>query len=159
MKRIIPFIVVLLSVSFVQGQDLLTSIKDFGGMAVCWERTNAAKTLLVSEQWMKPAGTSMLGMGRTVQDGRTSDYEYMRIEQRDDGIFFVAQPLANSTETSFKMKSLQPGIVIFENLAHDFPQRVIYNFTKTDSLKARIEGRMNGQSRGIDFPFVRTKCG
>jgi len=159
MKRILFFSVILFSVSLAQGQDLLTSIKDFAGMAGCWERTNAAKTLIVSEQWMRPAGTSMLGMGRTVKDGRTSDYEYMRIEQRDDGIYFVAKPLANTTETSFKMKSLQPGIVIFENLAHDFPQRVIYNFSKADSLTARIEGTMNGKKSGLDFAYVRAKCG
>ncbi len=41
-------------------------------------------------------GTSILGMGRTVKDGKTVDWEFMRIEQRADGIYFVAKTKGQS---------------------------------------------------------------
>lgn len=158
MKVIGLISIFVLSAICVAAQNMVTSIADFKGMAGCWERNDKVKSLLVSEQWMKPAGTSMLGMGRTVKNGKTADYEFMRIEQRSDGIYFISKPMANSEETAFKMKSLEMHRVVFENPTHDFPQRIIYNFGKPGRLAARIEGNNNGKFMGIDFPLVRAKC-
>jgi hypothetical protein len=45
--------------------------------------------------------------------------------------------------------------IVFEDPAHDFPQRVIYRKNADGSVTARTEGTMNGQLRGVDFPFKR----
>lgn len=140
------------------GQNRITEIAGLDGMAGCWERRDASKKLLVSEQWMKPAGTSILGMGRTVRDSKTTDYEFMRIERRDDGLYFIARPKANTDETAFKMISSTLNEVVFENKDHDFPQRVIYRFRATE-MTGRIEGTEGGKFLGIDFPMKRVKCG
>ncbi len=148
----------ILLCSFVSfGQNQVTSIRDFDGMAGCWERNDKAKNLLVTEQWMKPAGTSILGMGRTVKNGKTVDFEFMRIEQTDDGIFFIAKPAANKEETTFKLKSSTLNEIVFENPEHDFPQRVIYKL-QDKKLIGRIEGNNNGKFLGIDFPMDKVKC-
>ena len=131
------------------------TIENFAGMAGCWERNS--KGSLISEMWMKPAGSSILGMGRTVKGGKTVDFEMMRIEQREDGIYFVAKPKSNAEETPFKLKSSAAGEFVFENLQHDFPKRVIYKVNGT-SLTGRIEGAENGKSKGFDFPMTRTNC-
>jgi hypothetical protein len=107
--------------------------------------------------WMKPAGTSMLGVGRTVKDGRTTDFEFMRIEQRADGIYYVARPRANTTETAFKLKTAAGTEFTFENAEHDFPQRIIYKIN-VNVLAARIEGARNGKSMGFDFNMNRISC-
>lgn len=135
----------------------VTSIEDFDGMAGCWEHKDTAKNLLISEQWMSPAGTSILGMGRTVKNGKTVGFEYMRIEQNADGIFFIARPHENKEETAFKLKSSTLNEVVFENLEHDFPQRVIYKLQGTKMI-GRIEGNQNGKFLGIDFPMNKVKC-
>jgi hypothetical protein len=46
-------------------------------------------------------------------------------------------------------------VVVFENLSHDFPQRVIYRRNADSSITARIEGTVNGEARGRDFPYRR----
>ena len=145
------------SIAFGQKIDPVRSISDFDGMAGCWERNDTAKSVLVSEQWMKPAGTSILGMGRTVKNGKTVDFEFMRIEQRADGIFFVAKPKANTEETAFKLIRSTKNEVVFENPEHDFPQRVIYKLEGT-KMTGRIEGNENGKFLGIDFPMNKVKC-
>jgi hypothetical protein len=149
----------LLAALFVTAMNCYTQtpLADFKVMAGCWESRDDSKKLLISEQWMSPAGTSILGIGRTVKNEKTTDWEFMRIEQRPDGIFYVAKPKANSAETDFKLISTDESRFVFENKAHDFPQRVIYTVTK-DSFTGRIEGEMNGKSRGIDFPMNRVKC-
>ena len=120
-------------------------------MAGCWERKDDAKKFLVHEQWMSPAGTSILGMGRTVKNGKTTDWEFMRIEQRDDGIYFIAKPKGNSDETAFKLISSGPNQLVFENKAHDFPQRVLYKIEGT-KLTGRIEGIITVNLSGSTFP-------
>ena len=42
--------------------------------------------------------------------------------------------------------------VVFENAAHDFPQRVIYE-RDGDVLKARIEGDMGGQQQAMAWEY------
>ncbi|CAN5357728.1 DUF6265 family protein [soil metagenome] len=145
----------LASVAF--GQEKAVEIANFDGMAGCWERSDKAKSLLISEQWMKPAGTSLMGMGRTVRGGKTVDFEFMRIEHRVDGVYYVAQPKANAEETAFKLIRSSANEFVFENKAHDFPQRIIYKFEAT-KMVGRIEGDDKGKFVGIDFPFDRVKC-
>lgn len=143
---------------FVSATAAQTKLADFAGMSGCWERRDDAKKLLISEQWMAVEGTSIIGMGRTVRNGKTTDWEFMRIEERADGIYFVAKPRANPTETDFKLVRSANGEYVFENAAHDFPQRVIYK-PAGDKIAARIEGTIQGKSKAIDFPLTRAKCG
>jgi hypothetical protein len=42
---------------------------------------------------------------------------------------------------------------VFENLEHDFPQRIIYRRNQDGSLTARIEGDRGGRIVGMDFHF------
>ena len=158
MKTIKIIGLIVLSWVCVSGQNKVTSIADLGGMAGCWERRDDAKKLLITEQWMSPAGTSILGIGRTVKDGKTTGWEYMRIEKRDDGLYFVSRPKENAEDTSFKLIRSTASEFVFENTEHDFPQRVIYKL-QGEKMTGRIEGTMNGKERGIDFPYVKVKCG
>lgn len=140
-----------------QAKNSFTEIKDFDGMAGCWERRDDTKKLLVSEQWMSPAGTSMIGMARTVKNDKTTGWEYLRIEQRTDGIYYVAKPRENPEETAFRLISSNLNEVVFENKEHDFPQRIIYKLQGT-KMTGRIEGNNNGKFLGIDFPMNKVKC-
>ena len=45
----------------------------------------------------------------------------------------------------------------FENPAHDFPQRVVYERTSDDALLARIEGEQAGKAASVDFPMKRAQ--
>ena len=136
-------------------EDKPPTINDFAWLSGCWENQNSK--LSRDETWSKPAGGSMIGMGRTVVNGKTTEYEFMRIHQEADGIYYTALP-SGQTETTFKLIKMDGKKVIFENPTHDFPQRVIYGQNPDGSLFARIEGEMKGKKHGIDFPFQRTTC-
>ena len=157
MKVIALILFAVLFATTVTAQRKINSINTLAGMAGCWEQKDAAKKLLISEMWMSPAGTSILGMGRTVKNGKTTGWEYLRIEQRDDGIYFVSKPKENAEDTAFKLIRSTLNEVVFENKDHDFPQRVIYKLQGT-KMTGRIEGNDNGKFLGIDFPMVKVKC-
>lgn len=123
----------------------------------CWASVNGEAGS--GEQWMPPAGRSMFGMSRTVRDGATVAFEFMRIAEEESGkVVFVAAPSGQQPAT-FELLSLSDNEVIFENPDHDFPQRVLYRLMPGNLLTGRIEGTVNGAARGIDFPMKRTECG
>ena len=106
---------------------------------------------------MKPAGTSILGVSRTVAKGRTVAYEFLRIQKQESGdIYYVAHP-SGQAQDSFKLAKYDKGVLFFENPQHDFPQRIIYRLNG-NSLIARIEGTSKGKQRSSDFPMLKTNC-
>jgi hypothetical protein len=125
-------------------------------MAGCWEG-RYENGRIVTEQWMKPLGGTMLGMSRTVRNGMTTEFEYVRLEQAADGsIRYVALP-SRQAEASFTLLSIAERTAVFENPAHDFPQRIIYRFVSPDSILARIEN-ITGGGAGHDYPYRRVPC-
>lgn len=122
----------------------------------CWAVDG--KEAGTGEQWMAPAGGTMLGAGRTVKDGRTAGFEFMRIRSAEKNpLEFVAQPSGQS-ETIFTLVANSEDSLVFENLDHDFPQRVIYRRVSTHQIIGRAEGNISGSLRGIDFPMSRIPC-
>jgi hypothetical protein len=47
--------------------------------------------------------------------------------------------------------------VAFENLQHDFPQRIIYWMEKDGSLRAKVEGTMNGKAASEEWSWTKAK--
>ncbi|MEP6591853.1 MAG: DUF6265 family protein [Gemmatimonadota bacterium] len=104
----------------------------------CWELHRGGQT--IEEQWMRPLGGSMLGMARTVKGETLVEYELVVIREEGDRLSYEAHPSGQPT-TTFKSIVLDDRSVVFENLQHDFPQRVGY--TLSDSgVTAWIEGTM-----------------
>ena len=100
----------------------------------------------------------MLGMARTVVNGKLREYEFTQIRQDQDGaVDYVARP-SGQAEASFRLVRLQNKEAVFENLEHDFPQRIIYRLQSDNSLFARVEGTLKGQTRGIDYSYKRARC-
>jgi hypothetical protein len=107
---------------------------------------------------MAPRAGFALGSMRTVRgDSMVVEYHQLRIFQRGGHAVYHAAP-SGQTPAEFEAKTTSDSMVVFENPAHDYPQRIIYRKRGTDSLVARIEGDMNRQSRAVDFPSVRVQC-
>lgn len=134
------------------GRQETEAIERLAWLSGCWTQSRANG--VVEEQWMTPRGGSMLGMSRTVIGGKTTEFEFVRIAIVDGALAYVARP-SGQAETAFPVKSIEDGVVVFENLSHDFPQRIIYRRNADASVTARIEGTVNGEARGRDFPYKR----
>ena len=133
-----------------------TEIAELAWLSGCWQSDGSHRQ--VTEHWMKPEGGTMLGMNRTISGGKTAAYEFMRIEQEENGdIYYVAQP-SGQKEARFKLTKAADDEAIFENPEHDFPQRVIYRKREDGSLLGRIEGERDEEETVIDFPMQRVSC-
>jgi len=120
----------------------------------CWAMESNDR--LVEEQWLPPRASSMLGVGRTTRGTTLVDYEMVLIRERGDQLSYEAHPV-NQQPAVFMSTTIGDRSIVFENLKHDFPQRVGYE-RKGDRLAAWIEGPQNGQTRRIDFAYERVSC-
>ena len=109
-------------------------VTDAAWLTGAWHSDGGAEEL-----WTAAAGRTMLGVGRTVVQGGTMAFEFMRIEERADGLVFVAHPSAGAG-VEFRRTACRPDLLRFENPTHDFPQRIEYRRTGADTMEAEIEG-------------------
>src|SRR6266850_2648121 len=118
------------------------TIADLAFMAGSWSGVEG--TTEMDEHWTAPGGGAMLGLHRDVAGGKMVSFEYARIEERADGVFFMASPRGKPA-TPFRLVKLEGKKAVFENPEHDFPQRIIYWLEADGSLSARIEGTQGGK--------------
>jgi len=131
------------------------AVDDLSWMAGYWTGADDPR---YEELWLAPAGGVMVGIGRDARrEGRVS-FEYLRIEPRADGAYYVAKP-SNQPEAAFRLASAGPGPrAVFENPAHDFPQRISYAL-EGDVLTATVSGIVDGKERSSTFVMKRTPFG
>ncbi|HKR15121.1 MAG TPA: DUF6265 family protein [Pyrinomonadaceae bacterium] len=130
------------------------TIADVSWIAGDWQTAPGGRRQ-IEEHWTKVAGGSMMGVSRTIAGDKTVEFEYLRIEQRADGIYYVAHPKARCPGTDFKLTKASANEAIFENPQHDFPKRIIYRKTGEDGLTASIDAGEG--SKAMSFPFQRMK--
>jgi hypothetical protein len=125
-------------------------------MAGCWTPEQGEAGSI--EQWLSPAGGTMLGVSRTVKNGRTVEFEFMQLRTNAEGkLVFIALP-SGQKQTTFVASAVGPNSVTFENPQHDFPQKVTYRLDSPGRLIGRIEGNRGGTLRGVDFPMRKVAC-
>ena len=144
-------VTVCLLVSFTPQSATITELAWISGD---WQTAPGGRRQ-IEEHWTGVAGGTMMGMSRTAVGDKTAEFEYLRIEQRADGIYYVAHPKARCPATDFKLTKASATEAVFENPQHDFPKRIIYRKTGADSLTASIDGGEG--SKAMTFSFTRMK--
>lgn len=110
----------------------------------------------VEEVWLPQAGGALLGMSRTVKDGRTASFEFMRIVFDGTTAQYRVQP-GGAPEVVFNQSDAGDGWIRFENPAHDFPTRIEYR-RKGDALHAFIAGP-GRDGKEMRIPYDYRRCG
>lgn len=139
----------LASASLLGAQD----VKSVAWIAGHW--TGTMGKAQIEENWIAPAGGAMLGVSRTCVGERMVAFEFLRIETRKDGVFYVAQP-GGRPATAFRLTKAEDGLAVFENPEHDHPKIIVYKRDGT-ALVATIEGDEGGRHKKQSFRFERAK--
>lgn len=98
------------------------SIEALSWMAGCWE-TAPSDGNLYEEVWLAPRGGVMLGVSRTLREGRAVAHEFLRIGEEDGTLVYLADP-SGQTPTRFTASEVGDRAVTFVNPEHDFPQTI-----------------------------------
>jgi hypothetical protein len=125
-------------------------IASLSWLAGNWVEDGKSRT--VRERWAGPYGGVLLGIGVTTQADTAKSYEFFRIAKTAAGLSYFASP-NGASPTEFKAVEICAGKVVFENKAHDFPQRVIYTKGANGTLNARVEGLLKGKLEGESWAY------
>lgn len=129
--------------------------QQFDWLLGCWESTRPNST--ITERWTKSNG-EYTGVGKVMQDGKRVVFETLVIRPTvRDAFELVASPVGERP-TVFLATVVSHRQVMFEDLDHDFPQRIMYRSDDDEMLHARLEGRVDGQQKSADFPMRRVDC-
>ena len=112
-------------------------VQDLAWLSGTWRSTEGET--VQEECWTAPMGGTMFGIGRTVIGGRTRFFENLRIEERPDGLVYVASPLGRG-ETAFELRAGGPQRARFENPEHDWPTSIEYALQPDGRLTATVSG-------------------
>lgn len=139
------------------------SLDDLAWLKGCW-RTEAPREAesgsQTTEVWIDPPGPALLGYSFTQGEGQVQGWEQMRIDAADGGRpRFVAMP-GGGAPVEFRMAEqfnldAPTQIAVFENPAHDYPQRIAYQRDR-NRLTATIS-RADG-SDPHTFEYRRIVC-
>ena len=121
-------------------------------LAGSWSETKGEVT--TRESWEARDG-ALVGTGETVRPGKPAHVERMKITAEPAGATFTAI-LPGQPPTPFLLRPGKEGEAVFENKAHDFPQRVIYRRCGAD-LCARVEGTLGGKPQFQEWRYARVK--
>ena len=149
MKRLVLTLLLLAATPALAGET--AQVADLAWMAGSWSQETAKG--VVRETWLPPLRDAMAGMTQTHRPGKPPVTEFSTITREPAGVTFTAY-VGGQPPTAFVLKPGKPGEAVFENLAHDFPQRVIYRRCDAD-LCARIEGIVGGQVQAMDWRYRR----
>lgn len=107
----------------------------------------------VSETWLGPGNGLMVAANLSTFAGGRRTFEFLRIAQTPEGISYFASP-GGRPPVEFKLKESGEKRAVFENAAHDFPQRILY-WREGEALVARIEGEIKGEKKQQEWRFSR----
>jgi Domain of unknown function (DUF6265) len=131
-------------------------IADFAFMAGCWQGGDAQTAL--EENWMRPGGGTMMGTSRVLAAGKTVFSEFVEVAEKPAGLVMTVALGIGQPGVAFTRIAAGADEVVFENPAHDFPQRIRYRKVSDTSVTARIEGVEKGQAKGEDYVFRKVPC-
>ena len=122
---------------------------DLDWMAGYWLSCDAR--MEVAELWTTRRGGVMLG-GSVTYGIQAFGWEQVRIETTIDGatMQYVARPRGATGDTVFRLARSSRNEAVFENAAHDYPQRIVYR-REGDTLVARTEDMAGGNRQ--DFRY------
>ena len=159
-----------------------TTLEALAWLRGCWLGSVNRREFL--EQWSPPRGGMMVGFSHTVvapkyqgtvkekmeaaekapadpSKDKTQDFEYLRLEQRADGVYYVAVP-SGKREVAFKLSEVSEEsgakVFTFTNVVDEFPQRLIYRRGKEGWLYAQVTGKTGVAGSDIVYPMQHVDC-
>jgi len=142
-----------------QPTTLPLTIEALGWLEGCWR--GAVNQREFREYWLPLQGAMLVGAGHTVMQDKTQDFDYMRVEARSDGVYYVVAP-SGKPEAAFKLTAIVDDghgtDFSFSSGGTEYPQRIVYHRGSEGWLYASVEGKLNGEDHKVTYPMRRIAC-
>lgn len=135
-----------------------------------YEKINAANWLLgnwenksvegnLTESWKKANDSTFQATSYFIKEKDTLHFETIILEQKGENATYYAavQGQNDGKPIAFKLKAASEKELLFENLQHDYPQKINYTPITADSLVVKISGMQQGKPSSEQFSMKRIK--
>jgi hypothetical protein len=149
-----------------QQKDEPSPLAELAWLEGCWRGSVNEREF--REHWLPLRGNLMIGVSHTVRGGKTQDYEYLRLEPRADGVWYVDQPSGQKAkEAAFRLVGRKVDTADGRNdeiftfdapPGAEFPQRIVYRRASEGWLYASVEGKSGGADKSVIYPMRRIDC-
>jgi hypothetical protein len=159
MKKI--FIILLFSyIKFFVPESLfaqynLKDFKDLYTLSGTWEMRT--KNGFLYESWIIQNDSLLRSHSFRIKNNDTIPEETIELIFSNGNLRYIPTVINQNQgkPVIFTLMKINNKRFVFENLSHDFPQRIIYNLKKQDSLLVIINGKTSKGYKEILFPFCR----
>jgi len=120
-----------------------------------WE--NQTQRGRMVEEWSKLNDTTFAGRSYMITATDSIALESIVLKKEGSDLYYIptVKGQNNDQPVKFKLISADGKALVFENPAHDFPQKISYTLQEERSLLAEISGLVNGQERSRKFPMKK----
>lgn len=137
-------------------QESETSIATLQWLPGVWKMPTPDGVLI--ERWWQVNADTLRGQGYVLQGRDSLLIENFEIYPNEEAnlVYAATVKAQNGGKTILYIAAGQKGdSIVFENPAHDFPQKIIYRRLSDSSFTAAIAGMQQGQYRRVDFHFSK----
>jgi len=99
-----------------------------------WQTEKSAS--FVNEIWQKVSDDTFEGQGKT-----NSSSESLRLVKMADEVFYLAKVSHNPLPIAFKLSHCKNKQFVFENMRHDFPNKIEYRQINSNALQVIVSGK------------------
>lgn len=139
-------------------QTLQAQIPDvFQSWLGCWEFHRS--DTLYRECWKAESPSVFRGVGLNLLGNDTLFHEQITLSFSENRLCYAVRGAQDdpSKSVGFFCDNWKGEEYRFENLQHDFPQRIVYQKPANNRFNAYIEGLIDKETMRIDFPFQRAE--
>ena len=130
--------------------DVQSQFKSLSWLMGIWDRTNPVPGSTGSESWEQSSPYELKGSGITLKGTDTVFIEKIKLQIRDNDIFYVADVPENKKAIYFKLTKINPKGFICMNPKHDFPKKIEYLLNGS-----KLTVVISGDGKSQEYLFVK----
>jgi hypothetical protein len=141
--------------AFVATDNNNRSFKKLFVLEGTWKMTT--KRGAICEEWKIVNKNYLQNKGYMIKGSDTVVTERVALTKTGNGIFYTStvEEQNNKQPIAFKMTKANGNTFVFENLAHDFPKRIVYKIIAADSLQAWIDDGKEASEKRQNFYYKK----
>ena len=112
---------------------------------------------ILTESWQRQNDSVFVGSCYFINESDTLHSETILLEQRADSITYSANVMGqnNNKPVPFTLTTANTNSLVFENLSHDYPQKIVYQKSKSNGLLVTISGILHGKKSVEKYNFSK----
>lgn len=112
---------------------------------------------ILTESWQRQNDSVFVGSCYFINESDTLHRETILLEQRADSITYSANVTGqnNNKPVPFTLTTANTNSLVFENPKHDYPQKIVYQKSKSNGLLVTISGILHGKKSVEKYNFSK----